>query len=220
MLRLLAFALLAALAAAPARAGFTLQTTNAAGAPTAAFATTVGGTVVVGVYLVETGGGSVLRDDGLFSAGVGLAYGTPGVAGVTAPGRVAPNPLFTNATPPPSFSPAGAGFSGDVDLGDPLYTSGPNGRIFLGTFTLTGLSAGSTTLTARDRIPGAYDDFLTGSFNSLDTGLAFGSATLVVTGPAVTATPAPATGVAAGLAAGLLVAARGLRQFTRPASTL
>lgn len=206
MPRLFALAVAAAaLAAAPARADFRLQLTNA-GAPTLGFTTTVGGTVVVGVYLVETGG-TVLRTDGLLSAGVGLTPAPSGVGQVTAVGV---NPLFTITST--SFDPPnGGGFSGDVDFTDPAVTSdvADPTRLFLGTFTLTGVAPGTTTLTARDRTPGAGTaDFVTGTGASLDGGLAFGSASFTVSGPAVSAVPLPATGLASALAACLVLGLR------------
>lgn len=206
MPRLFALAVAAAaLAAAPARADFGLQLTNA-GVPTLNFTTTVGGTVVVGVYLVEAGG-AALQTDGLLSAGVGLTSAASGVGQVTAVGV---NPLFTITST--SFDPpSGGGFSGDVDFADPAVTSNPSDptRIFLGTFTLTGLAPGTTTLTARDRTPGTgTTDFVTGTGASLDGGLAFGPARFTVSGPVVTAVPLPATGLASALAACLALGLR------------
>lgn len=194
----------AALAAAPARADFGLQLTNA-GVPTLSFTTTVGGTVVVGVYLVETGG-TVLQTDGLLSAGVGLMPAPSGVGQVTG---IAVNPLFTFDPP------EGGGFSGWVDFVNPAVTSDVSDptRIFLGTFTLTGLAPGTTTLTARDRFAAPFDDFVTVTGEPLDGGLAFGTASFTVNGPVVSAVPLPATGLAAAVAA-VFLALRPRRRIT------
>jgi hypothetical protein len=55
-------------------------------------------------------------------------------------------------------------------------------RIWLGTFTFTGLALGSTTISVTDLDPTEFaDEIITGSLNPLDALITPGSATLTVT---------------------------------------
>jgi hypothetical protein len=198
------------LAAPSAQAGFVYQFADTSGVATTNFTVAgPGGTVTVRAYLLETDG-SVLLNEELFSASVALAFDLPaGVATVSGVGDIAPNAAFANLLPAPSVSATEAGFTGDVGFG-PFLAPAAN-RIFLGEFTLTGLSAGTTTLTLRDRNP-FTDDTVTGFGTILDGDIGTATATLTVQGPA-NAVPAPGGLGLALLGTGLCALARGWRRL-------
>jgi hypothetical protein len=157
---------------APARAAIQFQLADPAGVEQNNFVIgNIGQTVDVNVYLRQSGLDTLLTDEGLFSAGVRLTYGSPGIAEVLSVLDIAPNPAFDNPTA--LLKDIGSGYVA-LDMATDMF--GPNfpvfpelstpDRIWLGTFTFTGLSLGSVQITAMDD-PG-LDNTLTGLGTLLD----------------------------------------------------
>jgi MYXO-CTERM domain-containing protein len=184
-----ALAVAAALwAAAPAAAGFQLRFADAAGNLTPTLGpVAVDETIVVGVYLVEDAGGSVLSVDGLFSVGVLVDFSAGGgKATVGSAADVAANPGFDTAVAVvgPTTAELGAvAFLVDPVVADPATPD----RVFVGTFRFTGREVGDVVLTAGN--PGLPDQTISGAFVVLDPEIRPGTATLTVTAVPV---PAPA----------------------------
>jgi hypothetical protein len=205
---LLAFAALLAWGGGAARADYQFQFADASGNTSSAFTVNQGSTVDIKVYLVETNGGTTLSTTGLSSGGVKLTGYNTGVATVT---NAAGNPGF-------DFSTTGiptATVNNYQDTSPTLKapTSGADAnRILLGTFTFTGVSAGSTLAVTAD--PGALNDNVLGSgfgATAIDGLIQNASASITVT-----AVPEPGTIVLTGLLATGLAGA-GFRRVRRSA---
>jgi len=121
----------------------------------------------------------------LLTAGIKVTFDNPAVAAVLTTGDIQENPLFDDSE---LFAKAVTGttaeLDGAVDLSSPTVfptVSDPD-RIWLGTFTFTGLALGSTTISVTDLDPTEFaDEIITGSLNPLDALITPGSATLTVT---------------------------------------
>jgi hypothetical protein len=209
-----------ALAGQPVLAQTTInyEFANSAGVPTNAFTVLQGQKVSVRVYLHELTPGAPLMTDtgGMGSGAVRVTYIPATTASIAVLSDIstaaAPNGpwtfgnTFLDTTPPtppqnyavPSGRVANASFvSGSV-------VPDATGRIFLGTFTLTGNALGSVTLAAIDPNTTSTADNVTFSGASLDGSIASGSATLLV----VSAVPEPGTLALAGVGFAGLVAYR------------
>jgi hypothetical protein len=127
-----------------AAAGYAFQFADSSGNYTNNFSTTVGSTVAVEVFLVQSGGSTGLTSTGLTAAGVSLSF-NQAIANVPNTSAITPNPAFdTNQT---SVGTGIAKLNEQSTVG-PVFapSSGPNaGAILLGTFTFTGVSLGTTT---------------------------------------------------------------------------
>lgn len=150
----------------------------------AGFTVNAGGTVDVDVYLEQTGGDTILTDDGLFGYGVRLLFNTPPIpsdpAAVLAESDILANPAFDDAAfaTVELISGESAGASGSVlDPFSPLVGS----RILLGTFTFTGGNTVGevTNLTATDF--SGLDETISGLGTPLDSMVQDGFATITVT---------------------------------------
>jgi hypothetical protein len=141
----------------------------------------VGQTVDIQVYLSQTGGTTILTDEGLFTAGIQVSFNNPGgIAAVQVAGDIQQNPDFDDP-----FILSQAVTATTADLNQATDPSSPfvypvNDRIWLGTFTFTGLALGTTTIGVTD-LDSGFEDILTGVGNSLDGLITPGSATLTVT---------------------------------------
>lgn len=186
---LLLMALLAALTfPMEGQAGFKLRLEPASGG-----AITVGGTATFSVFLHEEAG-TVLREEKLFSAGILLSYNSPlGIAQIVSTADVVENPLFdtdtlvkTNDTTLGFATLIGSKFE------DPPISPDANNEVFLGTFTLTGLTGGSVTLKAEALIDSSNIYTLTAQGTILDGEISPGMAELTVEG-GVSVVPLPAS---------------------------
>lgn len=186
---------------APARAAYIYQLTDAAGVQQNDFViANIGQTVDVGVWLKQIDPDTALTDEGLFSAGVKLTYSAPGIAEVSSPSDITPNPAFDD--PAALLKDIGSDY---VTLDMATDISGPNfpifpelstpDRIWLGMFKFTGLSLGSVQITATDSPD--LDNTLTGLGTVLDAGIGSAEGSVNV----VDAVPEPsALALLAGLA--------------------
>jgi len=166
--------------AAPAEASYIFQLTDSAGVAQNNFVIgSIGQTVDVNVWLKQTDPDTLLTDEGLYSAGVKLTYGSPGAAAVSSVDDIARNPAFDD--PGAFLRDVGGGYSTlDMAVSDPFspvfpQLSTPDG-IWLGTFKFTGLSLGSVQITAFDN-PG-IDNTLTGLGTLLDPNIGSVQATV------------------------------------------
>jgi hypothetical protein len=165
----------------PAQGEYIYQLTDPAGVQQSNFVIgSVGQTVDVNVWLKQSAPDSLLTDEGLFSAGVRLTYGSPGIAEVLSLYDITPNPAFDD--PSALLRDVGSTYSTlDMAVLDPFSPIFPQSstpdRIWLGTFKFTGLSAGTVDITAMDN-PGV-DNTLTGLGTVLDaTPIANGQASI------------------------------------------
>lgn len=187
-------ALAALAAAAPARAAYVYQFTDASGNAISSASQTPNGSLTLQVYLLETGGTTTLRDNKLFSAGVRVTYdnppgsGTP--SGVTAVTSVQPNPQF-DFVGTRSIGPAFTDLNEGV-IQNPQVSPDANNRILIGNFTFSGINPGSVQVTAID-IPGTNNTLL-GNATVIDSQIAAGSITITVV-------PEPGSLLLTGLAA-------------------
>ncbi|MFO0950115.1 MAG: PEP-CTERM sorting domain-containing protein [Isosphaeraceae bacterium] len=164
-----------------ARGGLLLEFADQSGRPTSTYkVTSVGSSVDVQVFLRADGADlDLLRSAGLFGAGVALRYDDPaGVAQILTAGDVRPNPAFVNLVPASTADADRAGFTCDVGFNAFLYPD-PSGAIALGSFTLTGLAPGTTSLRLSDRISG-FDETIAGDGTVLDARLGPAIASLEV----------------------------------------
>jgi hypothetical protein len=207
----------------PARADFVWEF-DLAGVPTTSFVIPgVGSTVDVQIYLKETNGGTILSTQGLFSAGVQVQFNNPsGVAAVLP--LAAENTVSAGVHVNPQFNDAGS-YSGPVTASNAKISEAvvnPNNsvfpaadglnRILFGSFTFTGQSAGTVTITATRYNPAPDVRIVTGTGNGLDALVPNGSAQITVLGG--TATPEPGSLLLASLA-GLGLAGGGIRRRLR-----
>lgn len=143
----------------------------------------VGQTVDIQVYLRQTDATTILTDEGLLAAGIKVTFDNPTVAAVLTAGDIQENPLFDDAGILMKDVPGTtAELNQGVDASSPFVfpTLSDPDRIWLGTFTFTGLALGSTTISVTDWDDG-IDDIFTGGFNALDALITPGTATLTVT---------------------------------------
>lgn len=171
--------------AGPANAQLAYQFADAAGNPQTVFSVVEGNTLPIRIYLRDTttGAPTLGANGGLGSSAVRLSYTNSSVASIAIPGGVA------GAIPPwESGNSTGsvAGSSAALNVG--IFTVQPNGalpqgdRIFLGTFTFTASSVGTSSLTAADPNPASnFDTTYYSNGDGLDTLISTASATLNVT---------------------------------------
>ena len=181
--------------------------------PGGPFTVPVGGTLPLKIFLHDQGAGSptLNQQGGLSAAAVRLLYTlADGVTNASAFAAVLNNATDVVAGPLWSFgTPGGGGVSASsVTLADAKtgagVTADASGLILLGTFTLTGRSAGPVLLTARDKTPGLDETTYSNPPNTaIDSSIGNGTANLVVG-----AVPEPGTLALGGLAACGLAAIR------------
>jgi hypothetical protein len=200
------------LAAGGARADFTFQYTDGSGntVTSNSFSVAQGSTINIRVYLLETNGETRLQSPGLISGGAQLNY-NQSIANVT---TLTGNSSFNN-TVTPSIGTGNAAIRETSTTAVTAPSSGTDAnRILLGTFTFTGVSAGSTLV--KTSIPDAgtsvSDNVLNDSptFTSIDGLINLPNASITVT-----AVPEPGSlalsALCAGGMCGLLV-----RRLRRP----
>ncbi|HJZ94743.1 MAG TPA: hypothetical protein VKE40_28010 [Gemmataceae bacterium] len=199
------------LAGGRAEAGYQFQFTNSAGVATNAFVIDQGSTIDIRVYLVQTSPDTGLSGSGLDAAGTRLTFNQT-IANVASTGAITANPAFDFATK--STGTGSASLNLTQDSGSAPVTAPTSGadanRILIGTFTFTGVNAGTTTVLTSD--PHLLsDDNVLHNGSVLDSMIANSSAAITVN-----AIPEPGTLVLTGLfAAGL--AAASIRRLRRPA---
>jgi hypothetical protein len=137
----------------------------------------VGQSVDVNIWLRQEGD-TVLTDEGLSSAGIQMSYDTLGAAAVSDEQDIASNPLFND--PNALLKTFGTGYC-TVDMATANFDTvfpelATPDRVWLGTFTFTGLRAGNMPITASD-IAG-QDDTLTGLGTLLDAQIGSAAATI------------------------------------------
>jgi hypothetical protein len=195
------FSVLALLSVASlGRADLAWQFTDSTGATVAGnnFSVNQGSTIDIRVYLLETNGGTTLSSAGLSSVGVKLA-GSNANAQVASASAITPNPQFDDTSKSVSGNNA---ILNDGLLANPVVHAPTTGadanRILVGTFTYSGLTAGTTNVQAVD--PHAFADTVDGNGNTLDALIASSAATITVN-----AVPEPGTLVLTGMFAVALV---------------
>jgi hypothetical protein len=153
-LRFLLPALLGALLlGGSARADFQYQFTDSSGTASSAFTVNAGSTVDIRVYLLQTGSSTNLSANGLVDGGVSLSFSATAPFTVASTSNITPNSAFggPNNT---SLTTSGGTTTATVQVHNNSPILAPTGgadanRILLGTFTFTGLTAGTAvTLTA------------------------------------------------------------------------
>jgi hypothetical protein len=153
--------------------------------PPPLYSVVVGESVTLRAYLLETTT-IELATDGLLGAGVALSTTDATVGWLSGVSAITFNSAFVNLIPAPTVEASMAGFTGDIDFDPPIFSDG--GRIYLGSFTITGLSAGTTLLALHDRIFDASET-VTDNLRALDDEIDQGSARLEV----LTAVPEPSS---------------------------
>ena len=210
-LRAAAVVLACVLMLSPARAGSAYQLVF----NQSTYQVDAGGDASVGVYLQEQvsgGSASVLATDGLIGAGVRISFDVAPLPGD--PAKVLSVADVTSNDGPGGFS---GGFQSvalmpgsyvhlteTVNLAAPAVIADDLGgglyQIFIGSFRFTaGLIAGETTTIRAGDIPGASQDWITGTGDVLDPMISAGTSTITVRGAAV---PEPSSLI--GLTIGLL----------------
>jgi len=174
-----------------ARADYAFEFDNGS-TPQNSFAVNVGQTITISIYLTQDGGGTsnALNTLGLSSAGVQLNTTTPSVANVTA---VAGNSAFDGIH---YTTGANATLNETVIVNSPVVSpsNDPN-RIYLGSFTFTGYSAGTTTSISAVT-PGGASNVLGDYTTSIDNLIAGSSVAI-----SVNAVPEPSSLILGGLLA-------------------
>jgi hypothetical protein len=201
MMRLILLCLFAVVTAAltggSARAQFVYEFANSSGTPQTSFTVNSGSTVTIQVYLLEQDTNGTLASQGLSSTGLKVLTSNSSVASVASSSNIAANPGFANQNN--SVSGATATLKAN-NLGNNNVVFPPSGTpnaILLGSFTFTGSTAGSTTLTAQNI--GGISFNVTGTGTSLDSLISSANATINVT-----AVPEPGSLFLAGMAASAL----------------
>ena len=174
--------------AGSSRAGIILEFAVGGTPTTAIEIPSPGATVPIQVYLTQTGplgvGEPDLSSDLLWTAGIEVSFDSPpGIAAVSLAGDIQQNAAFDDAVVLyKAVTATTAQLNEAVDIfaspPSPLLAPDGTGRILLGTFTLTGLTPGTTTISVSDLTAG--DDFLTGLGDALDGFITSGPASLTV----------------------------------------
>jgi hypothetical protein len=179
-----------------ARAGYTFLFTDSSGVAQSAFSVNQGSTIDIRVYLMQTGSDTGLSASGLSQGGIQLNY-NGSIAGVANGSAVTANPAFTD-TPTVSVTANSASLNVATLNGSGVMapTSGADAnRILLGTFTFTGVSAGTTTALTADPHPNPLiGDNVLANGTVLDSVIANSSV-------AISVVPEPGTLVLTGLLA-------------------
>ncbi len=159
-----------------------------------------GGQVLVSVYLQEqvTSGSSILATDGLIGAGLRLAFDVPTVpsdpAKITSLSGVTPNDGpggFSGGFQSLSLIPGSyVDLTETVGISDPPVLGSSLGsglyQILIGSFLFTaGVIPGQVTTIQSSDIPGATQDWITGTGTVLDPNILAGTATITVFSGAV-----------------------------------
>lgn len=147
----------------------------------------MGQTVDIQVYLSQTGTTTILTDEGLAFAGIQVSFNSPGgIAAVQSAGDIQQNPDFDD---PIILSQVVTATTAELnqatDLSSP-FVYPVNDRIWLGTFTFTGLALGTTTIGVTD-LDSGIDNIITGQGTILDGLITPGAAATL------TVTPEPST---------------------------
>ncbi len=167
------------------------------------FTVSVGGTVSIQVYLVQTGTTTTLNSPGLQQGGVALDYAVGAPFAVQNSNAITGNANFaysnTNVgTTTNNGATVNTASVQNVSLTTPVTVPSGTNQILLGTFTFTGLSVGSdVTFTAQPTATGANN--VDGNGHNLD-GLISGASAFI----SVTAVPEPGSLMLTGLGAGAL----------------
>jgi hypothetical protein len=192
------FALLPGRAAADYAFEFFDPTANGGtGAFSTTFSVAAGSTVNVQVYLAQTNGTTTLTaGPGLKDGGVGLSF-NQAIATVPSTSAITPNAAFDTSTK--SVGTGTASLNVFQSTSSPVLapTSGTTaGAILLGTFSFTGVSAGSTFAVTAQPHPAPFSNNVLGDGTVIDSMIANASAVITVT-----AVPEPGSLLLAGLAA-------------------
>jgi hypothetical protein len=184
-----------------AEAGYQFVFTDASGNAANAFTVAQGSTIDVRVYLVQTSPDTGLSATGLDAAGTKLTF-NQAIANVASASAITANPAFDFSVK--STGTGTATLNASQDSGSAPVTAPTTGadanRVLIGTFTFTGVSAGTTSVVTSDPHP-LSDDNVLHDATVLDSVIANSSVAITV------AVPEPGTLVLTGLwAAGLAVA--------------
>jgi len=176
--RAIAFAIISGTFAASSQAAVSYAWTTDSSTYTIA----PGGSQTVHLYLQETGATSsegIAAEDGLLGVGFSIAADGPGTIV-----SFAPNTATFSDGISQTLTSTSAAFSGEIPFD---ATVGPNpdsdGRIDLGTISVTATGPGDTTFTISDFGPGAQTGTLDGT-GALDDTIANGTFTVAVPEPA------------------------------------
>jgi hypothetical protein len=163
-----------------ARADYQFVFTDSSGNVQTSFSVAQGSTIDIKVYLVQSGSDTGLSSSGLTDGGVKLNY-TASVAKVNSTSNITPNPAFDTSSSSISSGSAILNVSQDTSGPVKASTTGTDAnRILLGTFTFTGVSAGSTTVSTADPHPSLNDNVLAGG-TALDASILNSNAAITVT---------------------------------------
>ena len=190
-----------------AEAGYQFQFANASGTAQSTFVVDQGSTIDIRVYLVQTSPDTGLSASGLDAAGAKLTFDQT-IANVANTAAITPNPAFDFASKNTGTGSATLNESQNGGTAPVTSPSGDANRILIGTFTFTGVNAGTTTVLTAD--PHALaDDNVLHNGTVLDSMIANSSAAVTVN-----AVPEPGTLLLTGfVAAGLaLTSVRRLRR--------
>jgi hypothetical protein len=168
-----------------------------AGTFTNNFTLNVGASANVQVYLAQTGSTTTLTTGpGLKAGGVALSFNQT-IANVTSTSAISPSSAFDTSTK--SVGTGTAGLNVFQTTSSPVLapTTGPTANaILLGTFTFTGVSAGSTLALTAEPHPAPFQNNVLGDGTGIDSLIANSSAVITVV-----AVPEPGSLVLTGLAA-------------------
>lgn len=199
-------AVLAAVGPAPAQLRYAWA--DAAGNPvSAATITAPGGSVDLRVYVVDTsaGAGVLNANGGLGSSGVRVSFNSPG--GVVSAGAFTAGPAWAFGTnnDPLTTPPANSKVLNVGALTVGVTPATGENRVLLGTVTLTGLAAGTTSVSLLDPNPAS-------NFNTTDYDIGGGLDNLFSGTPVLIVTYAPVPEPAGLLAVAALLALRRCRR--------
>ena len=140
-----------------------------------------GAKVPIQVFLSQTGATTILTDEGLAFAGIKVTFDDPSVAAVLDVNDIVHNPAFDDAFALiKAVNPSSAELNMGVSFtSSPVFPTAGADRIWLGAFTFTGLSEGTTNIGVTDLTIG-FDDIITGLGTPLDGLISAGSGTAEV----------------------------------------
>jgi hypothetical protein len=194
-----------------ARADYSFVFADGSGNAQSNFTVAQGSTVDVRVYLVQSGTSTGLSSSGLASGGVGLTF-NQSVVNLADASKITPNSAFDANSKNLGAGSASLNVSQVLNAPITAPTTGTDAnRILLGTFTFSGVSAGTSLTVTADPHPGAVNDNVLGDGTALDALIHNSSAVITVT-----AVPEPGTLVLTGLLA-TGMAAGVTRRLRRPA---
>jgi len=179
------------LAVGSARADLVFQFADASGNASSAFTVNAGSTVDVRVYLLQTSSTTTLSSAGLLDGGVALKFSSTAPFTVSSSSAITPSSAFggpnnTNVSTSGGTTTASVQVHDDGGVLAPTTGADAN-RILLGTFTFSGLSAGSAVTVSAFPDPKSANN-VDGNHNNLDSLITQSSAAITVV-----AVPEPST---------------------------